>query len=353
MKKITFILTFFLLLYIPHIVSAQNDYTIIEEIDFPGGFDVAETVETITRGEIPITFMDILKKLLSLFIGGIKDNIPSIVKMLTIAILSGLVVNLNSDDNETGSYIAVIIASIIAIKTFSYSIAVTKQTIDGLFLFISSLMTPIVTTVSTGRVAMGAAAATTFVAMQVFIYVCKSILIPLVCVITVFSVTDKVGKTPYLYGITGLLRQILKWGTGLMITIYTIVIGLNAQAAAGMDTLAGKSIKYAVGSFVPVVGGALSDSLETVIASAKTMAGALGISGVLGVLYICIVPLINISTISISFKLASACATVTSEKRVSSVIDEFSQSIGRVSLILLSVTVMFIISLAMLCGFGG
>ncbi len=353
MKKIIFVLTFFLLLYTPHIVFAQNQYNIIEEIDAPNGFDIQQTVETITKGKIPITFGEILKKILSLFIGGIQSNIPNIVKMLTIAILSGIVVNLNNDNNEIGTYTAVIIAATIAIKIFSYSITVTEETIDGLFLFISSLMTPLVTTASTGRVAMGTAAATVFVAMQVFIHICKSVLIPLVCVITVFSVSDQVGKTPYLYGITNLLKQVLKWGTGLMITIYTVVIGLNTQAAAGMDTLAGKSIKYAVGSFVPVVGGALSDSLETVIASAKVLSGALGISGILGVLYICVVPLINISAVSISFKLASAVASVTSEKSVCAVIEEFAQSIGRVSLILLSVAVMFVISLALMCGFGG
>ena len=137
-----------------------------------------------------------------------------------------------------------------------------------------------------------------------------------------------------------------------MITVYSVVIGLQTQTAASLDTLAGKSMKYAVGSFVPVVGATLSDSLETVIAGAKTVTSALGVSGIIGVGYICIVPLINLCTVSICFKLASAIASVTSQKRVSTVIEEFSRSIGSISLILLSVAVMFIISLALLCGFG-
>ncbi len=353
MKKMIFVLTFFLLIYTPHIVYANNEHNIIEEIDSPSGFDIGQTVETVKSGEMPITFLGVLKKILSLFVEGIQKNIPDIVKMTAISILSGLVINLTEDKNEIGTYAAVVIAATIAVKIFSYTITVTKETIDGLFLFISSLMTPLATVASTGRIALSGAAASIFVAMQVFIHICKSILIPLICVICVFSVGDKVGKTPYLYGITNILKQVLKWGTGLMITIYSVVIGLTSQAASGLDSLAGKSIKYAVGSFVPVVGGALSDSLETVIQSAKTMAGALGISGVLGVGYICLVPLINISAISMSFKFASAIASVTSEKRVCSVIDEFAQNIARVSLILLSVAVMFVISLAMLCGFGG
>lgn len=352
MKKMIFILTFFLFIYTPHIVYAEKQYNIIEEVESPEGFDVNETIEMAKEGKIPFSFLDILKKILSLFIGGIQQNIPNIIKMTSVAILSGLIVNLNGDKNEIGTYASVAIGATIAIKIFSYTITVTTETIDALFIFISSLMTPLATVASTGKIAIGAAAASIFVAMQVFIHICKSILIPLICVITVFSVGDKLGKTPYLYGITNILKQILKWGTGLMITIYTVVIGLQTQAASGLDSLAGKSIKYAVGSFVPVVGGALSDTLETVIASAKTMAGALGISGVLGVGYICIVPLINICTISLSFKLAGAIAAAVAEKRVTTVIDEFAQSIGRVSLVLISVTVMFIISLAMLCGFG-
>lgn len=353
MKKFICVLTFFLLIYTPYIVGAQNLNNIIEEIESPQGYDAKEIIEDAVSGKVSVTFSGVLEKILRLFIGGIKDSIPNIIKMTTVAILSGLIVNLSSDKTEIGTYASVLIAAAIAIKTFSYVITVTKETIDGLFLFISSVITPLITVVSVGTVAMGTATAITFVSMQVFIHICKSVLIPMICVITVFSVSDKIGETPYLNGITNILKQVLKWGTGLMVTIYTVVIGLQSQAAAGLDSLAGKSIKYAVGSFVPVVGGALSDSLETVIASAKTMAGAFGISGVIGVGYICLVPLINICTISLSFKLASAVASVSSEKRVSAVIDEFSQNIGRVSIVLLSVAVMFIISLAMICNFGG
>lgn len=353
MKKIIFILTFFLLLYTPYIVEAENTNNIIDKIDAPSGFSLGQTVEAVKSGEVPITFLGVLEKIASLFIGGIQKNLPNIVKMTVVAILSGLIVNLSGDKDEIGTFVTVAVVATIAIKTFSYTVSVAKETIDGLFIFISSLMPPLIVMTSTGAIAIGTAAASIFTAMQVFIHICKSIMLPLVCVITVFSVSDKLGATPYLNGITNILKQILKWGTGFMITIYSVVIGLQTQAASSLDTLAGKSIKYAIGSFVPVVGGVLSDSLETVIASAKTTASALGISGIIGVGYICLIPLINVCTVSMSFKLASAIASVTSEKRVCVVIDEFAQSIGRVSLILLSVAVMFIISLAMLLNFGG
>ena len=353
MKKIIFVLSFFLLIYTPYIVEAENITNIIDNIQSPDGFDARQVAKDAMEGKISFGFSGVVEKIIELFFGGIKENVPLIIKMTVVAVMSGMVLNLAGEKNEIGTFAACGIVSVISVKIFSYAISLAEETIDTLFLFISSLMPSVATAVSVMGISGGGAAVATFAAMQVFIHICKNILMPMVCVICAFSVCDKMGQTPYLDGITGLLRQVLKWGTGLMITIYSVVIGLQAQAAVNLDNLAGKSLKYAVGSFVPVVGGALSDSLDTVIAGARTVSGALGIAGITGVGYICIVPLLNICAVSVSIKIASAVAAVSAEKRVYQVINEFSQSVGRVAIMLLSVVVMFVISLSVLCSLGG
>lgn len=352
MKKIIFILSFFLLIYTPYIVSAETPYNIIENMEETPVIDIRQYAKNVLTGNIPLSFSEVIEEILALLVGGIKENFPNIIKIMSVAILSGLVLNLGAD-NSIGTFTSVAIVSVLALKTFSYCLSTITETVDSLFLFIQSMMTPVAAAVTVSGAASGGAAATIFVAMQVFIHICKSVLLPLICVITAFSICDKLGETPYLQGINNLLKQSLKWGTGLMLTIYTVIIALQTQTAAGFDTLAGKSLKYAVGSFVPVVGSTLADSLETVVASARTVAGALGIAGIIGVGYISIIPLVNICCISLSYKLASAIATVTAEKKVSSAINEIGDSIARISVMLLCVTVMFVISLAMLVTLGG
>lgn len=353
MKKIIFILTFFLLLYTPYIVEAKENYNIIEEIDTQSTFDAEKILNDAKDGKIPFTFKSVLEKIAEIFIGGIKENIPNVIKISVVAILSGLIINLVGEKNDMGTYVAAMIVSTIAIKIFSYSVTLVNETIDSLTLFISSMITPLMTAMAVGTPSMSGATATVFVSMQIFVHICKTYVLPLVCIICVLSAVDKSSPVSYLSGICKLLKQILKWGTGFMITAYSVIVALQTKAASGLDSLAGKSIKYAVGSFVPVVGGALSDSLETVIASTKTMAGALGITGVIGIFYICIIPLVNILCISLSFKIAGAIVGGASENKVADVIKEFSENVERAFLILLSCAVMFLISLAMLCGFGG
>jgi len=353
MKKVIFVLSFFLLIYTPYIVEAENIYNIIEEIQSPEEFDAKQTAQDAIEGKISFGFSDILKKATEIFVDGIRENIPLVIKMTVIAIMSGMILNLTDDKNEIGTFAFCAAVGIIAVNVFLYAINLATETIDSLFLFISSMMTPLATSLSVSGISAGGTAATTFVAMQVFIHICKSVLMPMNCIICAFSVCDKLGQTPYLAGITALLEQVLKWGSGFMITVYGVVVGLQAQAAVNLDSLAGKSLKYAIGNFVPVVGSALADSLDTVVSGAKTVAGALGITGIIGVGYICIVPLVNICAVSVSVKLSGAIAAVSAEKRVSKIIEDFSKCIGRVAIVLLSVAVMFVISLAILCSIGG
>ena len=353
MKKIIFLLSFFLIIYTPYIVHAENPYNIIENIEETEGVDAGGIAKEVLSGELNLSFSGVFDKISDLFISGIKENLPEIFKMSILAVLSGLMLNIGGAKNETGIFAVVAVVSLFSVKVFSYVVSITEETIDSLFIFVQSLMVPVATAITATGAASGTAAASVFVSMQVFIYICKSVILPLICIIAVFSISDKLGEMPYLQGINKLLKQVLKWGTGLMITIYSVVVALKVETAANFDTLAGKSIKYAVGSFMPVVGGALSDSLETVITSAKTVAGALGIAGIIGIGYICVVPLVNVCCVSVCFKIASAIASVSTEKRVSSAICEMGESIGKVAILLLSVAVMFIISLAMLIHLGG
>ncbi len=353
MKKIIFVLSFFLLIYTPYIVSAETPYNIIENLEETQGVDIKGIAKDALAGKVDVTFRSVLENILSLFIGGMKDNLPQITKMLSIAILSGMILNVLPEENSPALFAAVVATVAVSINPFSYAVEQMKQTTDSLFLFIQSMMTPVSAALFAGGAASGAQSAYVFSAMQIFIYLCKAVLLPLICVITVFSVCDKLAEEKYLSGICALLKQVLKWGTGLLITVYTVVIALRTQVAAGFDTLAGKSIKYAVGSFVPVVGATLSDSLETVVMSAKAVAGALGVAGILGVGYISAVPLLNVCAVSVCFKLAAAIASVSAHKRVAELISEIGDSISRVAVMLLSVTVMFILSLAMLVDMGG
>lgn len=245
---------------------------------------MSDTAEDILDGKNTFSFSFIVDKLKNLLFGEIKENTSIIVQMTAVGILSGILSGFCNSKNEIGTLACVGIMALMSLKTFQFAVFTAEETIDSLFIFVQALIPAIAgTTVATGFAAQTAACGSVFVAMQVFIYICRIILLPMISVMTAFSVVNCMGDAKYLKGITELMQSIFKWSVGLLLTLYGVVVGVESQSAITFDSVTGRTVKYAIGSFVPVVGSAISDSLEMIGTSAKTAKSALGISGIIGV----------------------------------------------------------------------
>lgn len=357
MKKIIILLSFFLIIYTPHIVHGEEAHNIIDEtLDLPSvsGFNTSETAKEAAEGKINITFSSVFDKLTEFFLENLRENYKVIIKMASVALISGILVNFSDSKNDTGRIVCVATVGILSLGTFTYAVNSAKETCDTLFIFVEALIPSVATaSIAMGHTAGSATCGVVFCAMQIFIHICKEVILPFISVITALTMVDNLSETRYLKGVNAFLKKMLSWGTGLLLTLYGGVVALQTQTAGAFDSLAGKTVKYAVGNFVPIVGGALSDSLEMVMQSAKVIKSALGISGILGVCYICAGPLINICSVALAYKIAAAISSVSADKKVSEVINEIGGGIGKICINVTAVAVMFILSLSMLCRFGG
>ncbi len=357
MKKIIVVLSFFLIIYIPHIVHAEKTDNIIDEmLDVPkvSEFDTAQTAKAASEGKIDITFSGVCDKIINLFLENIRDNYAIIFKMSAAGIISGIAANLSDTKNDIGRIACVAAVGVLSLNAYTYTAKVAEETCDTLFLFVQSIVPSVAAaSLASGHTAESASCGVVFCAMQIFIHICKEVIFPLIAVITALGTVDNLGDTQYLKGVNSFLKKTLSWGTGLMLTLYGGVVALQTQTAGAFDSLAGKSVKYAVGNFVPIVGGALSDSLDMVMQSAKVIKSALGVSGIIGVCFLCAGPLINICSIAAAYKIAASIVSVSADKRVSAVINEIGGGIAKICINIMAVSVMFILSIAMLCRFGG
>ena len=357
MKKIIFVLSFFLILYIPHIVHAEKSIEIIDEmLDIPQTteFDASQTAKLAAEGKTDITFSGIFEKILNLFTENIRKNYSTIFKITAAGIISGIAANLSDTKNDIGRITCVAAVGVLSLNAYTFAAKTAEETCDTLFLFVQSIVPSVAaTSLAVGHTAESASCGLVFCAMQIFIHICKEVIFPLIAVITALGTVDNLGEKQYLSGVISLLKKVLSWGTGLMLTLYGGVVTLQTQTAGAFDSLAGKTVKFAVGNFVPIVGGALSESLDVVLQSTKVIKSALGVSGIVGVCFLCAGPLINLCSVAMSYKIASGIVSVTADSRVSAVINEIGGGIFKICINVTAVSIMFILSIAMLCRFGG
>ena len=119
-----------------------------------------------------------------------------------------------------------------------------------------------------------------FGACQMVSQLAVTILVPLMGIYLAFSMVSAAMPHMDLSGIAKGIRTAVCWVLGLATTLFTGLFSIQTMVSAGSDALSVKTGKFLVGSFVPVVGGALSDAFSAAqgcIHLMKTTLGAFGI----------------------------------------------------------------------------
>ena len=143
-----------------------------------------------------------------------------------------------------------------------------------------------------------------------------------------------------------LLRQTLQWGAGATMAAFMAMLSLQGRIGVGRDTAALRTARYAIESVVPIIGGSVSDSFDSLAASAMVVRNALGTSGFVVIVLYCIAPLVKIAGMSLMLKFAAAAAEPVGDETLSALFSQFS---GAVEMLLIT-SVAAIVLCVMLIG---
>ena len=149
-----------------------------------------------------------------------------------------------------------------------------------------------------------------------------------------------------------LLNKTVKWGLGIMLTLFVGVTGLQSIASGGADGLTVKVTKFAASNLIPVVGGILSESVETVMNCSIVIKNSVGVVGIILVALIAVIPLAKVAACLILFRLCAAVIQPVADKKIVKCVSELADSVSCVFSMITAVTVMFVIILTIIIIFG-
>ncbi|KIL34328.1 stage III sporulation protein AE [Cohnella kolymensis] len=118
----------------------------------------------------------------------------------------------------------------------------------------------------------------------------------------VSSITDRYKVTQ----LANLLRNAGTWIMGGMLTAFLGVLSIQGAAGAVTDGVALRTAKFVTGNFVPVVGRMFSDAADTVMSASLLVKNAVGLAGVIILLFLCAFPALKILTLALIFNVAGA-----------------------------------------------
>ena len=140
--------------------------------------------------------------------------------------------------------------------------------------------------------------------------------------------------------------------TGILVLIMSLMtMGLTLQinASSAADNFASRAVRFALGSYIPIVGGSISDSFSIFQSSLSTLKDAAGITGIVIVLIICFSPVITLIIAKLSSFVASNAAGMLECDSEKTLFEEIGGCYTLLLAIVLSSVIMYIIALSQLC----
>lgn len=297
MKRILIFLCIIFCLSLP--VKAENFYeeqyniSGVDELKYslsPGAKEFLESndidaknpnwVNTITAGSI-------FDELLSFVKDGFKTPLKSGLAMLGVIIIFAAVLSIENmkQYGETISYIfAPICVLIIFVPVFSLiESAMTAAKAGSTFMLSFVPVYAGILTVS-GNVGTASGMSLLLLAAAEAVSVLSSfVIVPLMGSYLSIGLVSGVSKNGSSVALGELIKKTAMWLLSIALTIFLGLLSIQTVVNSSADGLSMKTAKFVLGSFLPVAGGAISESLATVIASLKLLKSSVGMYGVVAV----------------------------------------------------------------------
>lgn len=319
-----------------------------------GGKSFLEKVRQIISGDFASSSSNLWGALLALFFDELLSMLPIISAVIAIAILGGMLQGLRPNTNSksisniihfvTYGVIVVLLLGIVSkmVGMTTSTIHSLKAQMDAIFPILLTLLTAVGGSVSVS-VYQPAMALLTGAILNLFTYV----LLPLFIFSTVFSVVSNLSNSIKLDKFTSFFNSTFKWLTGLIFTIFTAFLSIQGIAAGAVDGISIRTAKYAIRSYVPILGSYLSDGMSIILASSNLIKNAVGAGGLLLLVATILSPLIQLIMFMLVLKLIAGIVEPLGNGQIANFVSSLSKSLVLLIVLIIGVAFIYFIMLGL------
>ncbi len=323
------------------------------------GFSVDEILVSLAKGENIFSIREICARGINLLTSEVRSTVKIMIIILALSIMCTYLVNLQSgfgaeSMGQTAFFTCYAIISGIGAAAFFEVVKCGQTVIENIAVFMRSLV-PVVLAclVSAGAVISATAfEAVLMTVIEITEWIIETIFLPILMVSAALNIVNNMSERLNSEKLVQTMNKTVKWGLGILLTLFVGITGLQGIASGSADGLTVKVTRFAAANLIPIVGGILSETVETVMNCSVVIKNAVGITGIIIVVLVSAVPIIKTAACLILFRISAAIIQPISDKRIVKCISEFADSVSCVLSIMVAVTIMFIIILTITINVG-
>lgn len=321
--------------------------------------NIKKVLKDVVDGKLAISPKELIFILLQGLLKEVYKCLKIMATVLTASILCSYLSGLNENFGKSGVTDAayytcyIIIASVASVAFYDVA-ACAVGAIENISVFMEMLVPVVVTTLLAGGAIVSASVFEPVLLgiIEVAVRVIQDLFIPLVMVATALSIVNGISDRFKIQRLINFINQCIKRGLTIMLTIFVSTAGIQSIASSGADGLTIKLTKFATSNLIPVVGGILAESVETVMNCSVLIKNSVGVIGIICLSLIAVTPLLKIGAVLIIFRLTAAISEPVTEPKITVCLSELANSISVLFSMLTATTVMAILVLTIMINAG-
>ncbi|MDD6214038.1 MAG: stage III sporulation protein AE [Firmicutes bacterium] len=331
-----------------------------EEYTIDGADVYNEKTREIIDGRLSLNPVDIINKTLKSVYYEVAQSKSMLKSMLMLAVLSGMLRVLSDSFGKSGTnnvafFACFGIMTLSALNIFMLVVGYGVEVVHTICDFITKFEPIFVGLLASAGAVTQAAAFQPVMSVCVYVItlVVDRIILPLSYFSAVLGIVNNIGARVEIGTLNRLLQSFAKWVLTGVLTLFTSVMALYGFGSGAFNTVATKTAKFAVGSLVPVVGGILSETIETVLSGTNLLKNAVGTAGMIAVISLAAVPIIKIWIMMMILKITAAVIEPFSDERITGVLLDIAGAVTTVFSMVIAVSVLFVVSIGIIIASTG
>ncbi len=317
--------------------------------------NIKQKVYSILSGENAMSYSSFFSSIFSILIDMVLKYLPLLSLIVAIGVISNLLTGMKSKFNEKSTadlihlvcFLAVVILIIGIVNNISVSAGKSISSMVGMM----NAVFPVLLTLMVGIGAGASASVYQPIVAILSTYVAdffNYFIMPLFLFSFVFNIISHLSNNVKLDKFNSFISSLFKWSVGLIFTIFFATMTIQGISAGSFDSLSVRTTKYTIKSYVPIMGGYLSDGMDLILSSSILIKNSLGLVGIMVIAGLILSPLLEIAVLSLMLKLVSAILQPLSNNKTSNFLTGVSKSIVMLSTCILAVGFMYLISIGLI-----
>ncbi|MDI9484547.1 MAG: stage III sporulation protein AE [Bacillota bacterium] len=255
---------------------------------------------------------------------------------------------------DLASAVSFLVLVILGLQSFQIASNVAASAIDQMVGFMYSLI-PMLSTLLAAVGAVTSAAVfhpMLWAVVGTIASLVQNLLLPMILVSTAFSLVAYFSTDLQFPKLGRMLRQGVISLLGLSFIVFSGFMAVRGAIAPVTDGISLRTAKYLTKTLVPIAGGMFADTLEVVVGGSLLIKNAVGVFGLVMILFMVAAPLLKVWAMILVYKVVGAFLEPVCNRRIVQVLGTMEASLTLVLIALATVALMLFLSITILVGIG-